>query len=188
MNLTDIENLTIQYGEGWAMAHARRLLSLVEQIGSGLDYDREAIRYAACLHDWGAFPLYRQAGVDHALRSREIAETEILPQTGLPAATIAIILEAIGRHDYRCTEPVQSVEALLLREADFLDFLGVVGVLRAFASGPNNLRACCETVLARIAGVQNRFTIPAAQQIAQQRIAEMEDLLAKLEEESSGYL
>lgn len=188
LNLQDIENLTIQSGEGWGITHVRRVLGLIDQIGRGMAYDQEAIQYATYLHDWGAFPHYSQAGVDHALRSRQIAETEILPQTALTGASVALILEAIERHDYRCMQPVQSVEALLLREADFLDFLGVIGIVRTFAWGPNNLQVCYDRVRARITGIQNRFTIPAAQAIAAQRIAEMEQVLAQLVEESQGHL
>lgn len=188
MDLRDIEALTIEYGEGWGISHVRRVLGLIEQIGSGLDYDHHALQYAAYLHDWGAFPRYRLPGVDHALRSREVAENEILPQTGLPDAAKSVILEAIAKHDYRCSEPAESLEALLLREADFLDFLGVVGIVREFAWGPNNLQKCYDRVLARIAGLRDRFTIPAAQALARQRIAEMEPFLARLVEESRGNL
>lgn len=188
MNLKDVEHLTSEYGEGWGISHVRRVLSLIEQIGRGMDYDREAIQFAAYLHDWGAFPRYRLPGVDHALRSCEIAENEILPQTGLSSTAKSIILEAIAKHDYRCMEPVESTEALLLREADFLDFLGVVGIAREFAWGPNNLQKCYDRVLARIAGVRDRFTIPEAQSLARQRIAEMEPFLARLVDESRGNL
>ena len=188
MNLQDIEKLTIQYGEGWALAHVRRVLGLIEQISADIPYDTEAIQYAAYLHDWGAFPQYAQPGVDHALRSREIAELEILPHTGLSSASIAVILEAIGSHDYRCVEPVQSAEALLLREADYLDFLGVIGVLRAFAAGPKDLQRCYDLTQKRLAAVRGRFTIPAAQAVAAQRIEEMQHVLDRLMEESQGYL
>lgn len=186
MNLQDIETLTLQYGEGWAVAHVRRVLGLIDQISVGIPYDAEAMRYAAYLHDWGAFPHYAQPGVDHALRSHEIAATEILPQTGLSGDTVAVILEAIGLHDYRCMEPVQSAEALLLREADFLDFLGVVGVLRAFAAGPKDLKRCYDVAQKRLAAVRGRFTIPAAQKIAAQRIEEMQQVLDRFTEESRG--
>ncbi len=188
MNLREIETLTIEYGEGWGISHVRRLLNLIEQIGSDMAYDRQAVQYAAYLHDWGAFPRYKLLGVDHALRSHEIAETEILPRTGLPVAVKSVILEAITKHDYRCMEPVASVEALLLREADFLDFLGVVGIAREFAWGPNNLQKCYDRILSRVAGVRGRFTIPAAQTLASQRIADMEPFLARLVEESQGNL
>lgn len=188
MNLREVETLTIECGEAWGISHVRRVLDLIEQIGIGIAYDWEAVQYAAYLHDWGAFPRYKLPGVDHALRSREIAEMEILPHTSLSEAAKSAILEAIAKHDYRCMEPVGSVEALLLREADFLDFLGVVGIAREFAWGPNNLQKCYDRILSRIAGVRGRFTIPAAQALASQRIAEMEPFLARLVEESRGNL
>jgi uncharacterized protein len=188
MDLANIEYLTIEYGEGWGISHVRRVLGLIHAIGGDIAHDHEAVQYAAYLHDWGAFPRYRKMGVDHALRSREVAATEILPQTTLSSASIKNILEAIERHDYRCKDPVHSMEALLLREADFLDFLGVIGIVREFAWGPNNLQQCYDRVQDRIAGVQHRFTIPAAQQIATQRVAEMEQFLARLRDESQGNL
>lgn len=188
MNLLEIEERTIEYGEGWGISHVRRVLALIEQIDIGMVYDREAIQYAAYMHDWGAFARYKLPGVDHAVRSREIAESEILPQTDLPDAVKSVILEAIAKHDYRCIKPVESVEALLLREADFLDFLGVVGIAREFAWGPNNLQKCYDRILSRIAGVRDRFTIPAARELASRRIAEMEPFLARLVEESRGNL
>jgi hypothetical protein len=41
-----------------------------------------------------------------------------------------ILLETIELHDYRDMRPTQSNEALLLREADMLEFLGLIGMAR----------------------------------------------------------
>ncbi len=38
---------------------------------------------AAYMHDWGAFPVYIQKGVEHAIRSRQVVEMEILPRLDL---------------------------------------------------------------------------------------------------------
>ena len=140
MELIDLERMTDEFGEGWAGSHVRRLFQLIGRIDAGLDYDREALAYAVWLHDWGAFSRYYRAGIDHGLRSRQVAEADILPQTGLTEAQKKIILDAIEYHDYRCVLPAWSQEAVLLREADFLDFLGAIGVVREFAWGPNQLR------------------------------------------------
>ena len=85
MNLTldDVIQLTLEVGEDWAVAHAERLLRLIEQIGINLPYDPEVLELAAYLHDWGAFPRYIQKDVEHALRSRQVAEEEILPSLDL---------------------------------------------------------------------------------------------------------
>lgn len=187
MSLSDIETLTRQYGEGWGYPHARRVLALVGRISAGLAYDQESLAYAVYLHDWGAFPQFRQPGVDHALRSRQVAE-ELLPQTGLSRPATRTVLEAIERHDYRDPRPVATPEARLLREADCLDLLGVIGVAREFAWGPNNLAVCRDRIRNRMEGIRGHLTLPAAQALAGDRLAEMERLLDRLEEESFGFL
>lgn len=192
LNLTDLEAMIQAEGGHWALAHVRRVLRLAEDIGAELAYDRHAFAIAAYLHDWGAFPRYRQTGVGHALRSRQVAETEILPRMDLTDEQVGLILDAIERHDYRDLRPVFSVEALLLREADFLDFLGVIGVVREYtgelAPGPYDLAMRYRRILARCDALRSRFTLPRAQEIAAERLARMARCLAWLEEETSGRL
>jgi len=188
MDLAEIEAFTIANGEGHAFAHACRLKKLVEQIDADLVYNRQALEYAIYLHDWGAFSIYRRPGEDHALRSRQIVESEVMPIPGLPDSAVPVVLEAIELHDYRDLRPPISAEALLLREADMLDFLGAVGLAREFARGPHNLRKCYDRAVQRLAVIRGRFTLPASQVIAAQRIAEMERGMARLLEECFGYL
>jgi uncharacterized protein len=188
LSLYEIEQLTQEYGEGWGYPHARRLIWLVDQIDAGIEYDRLALEYAIYLHDWGAFQRFARSGVEHALRSRQIAETEILPLTNLNPDQKSVILDAIEWHDYRNPCPVASEEALLLREADMLDFLGVTGVVREFAWGPNDLMKCYQRILHRREGIRGRFRIPAAMILAEVRLERMGHFLDLLLEESSGFL
>jgi len=88
-----------------------------------------------------------------------------------PASSIPVVLEAIELHDYRNPAPVRSPEALLLREADFLDFLGAIGIAREFARGPRELRPCYGRALSRKEGILGKFTLPTAQRIAESRMA-----------------
>jgi uncharacterized protein len=188
LSIENILQLTLRDGEGWAVAHAHRILDLVRQIGAGIPYNPFALELAVYLHDWGAFPRYAQKGVEHALRSRQVAETEILPSMSLPVATGEIVLEAIELHDYRDSRPTRSNEALLLREADMLEFLGMIGMAREFARGPKDLEACQRRILERRAGIQGRFSLPRAREIAHIRLERMEQCLHWLEEESFGTL
>ena len=188
LSIAEIEKLTQEYGDDWAVAHVHRLLELIDQIGAGLEYDRQAILWAVYLHDWGAFPKFSQPNCEHALRSKQIAEAEILPQVDLPSDVKAKIIEAIELHDYRDKRPVQSAEALLLREADFLDFLGVVGIAREFAKGPKDLQKSYLQILKRRDVIKDRFTIPQARLIAEERLARMDEFFQALLEESFGYL
>jgi uncharacterized protein len=186
--LDDVIAMTLRDGEGWAVAHARRLLELIKLIGQDTPYDLDALTLAVYLHDWGAFPCYQVNGVEHALRSRQVAETEILPHMDLSLSAKQIVLEAVELHDYRDTRPTQSNEALLLREADMLEFLGVIGMARDFARGPRDVEICHRRILARKANIREKFTLPRAQEIAAIRIEHMEQCLQWLDEESFGVL
>ena len=187
--LDDIIQMTHEVGENWAVAHARRLLELIKQIGADLPYDVQIMELAVYMHDWGAFPKYIQKGVEHAVRSRQVVSSmEILPYLNLAAEQKVILLETIELHDYRDPRLPQSNEALLLREADMLEFLGMIGMARDFARGPKNVETCYKRILSRRYGMQGRFTIPAAQKIAQVRLELMEQSLGWLLEESFGTL
>lgn len=188
LTLDDIIQMTLQVGEDWAVAHAKRLIELIQQIGAELPYDSHIMELAAHMHDWGAFPKYTQKGVEHAIRSRQVVEAEILPCLDLNSTQKTILLETIELHDYRDMRPTQSNEALLLREADMLEFLGMIGMARDFARGPRNVETCYKRILSRRNDIQGRFTLPRAQEIARVRIERMKISLQWLNEESFGIL
>ena len=188
LSLNDILQMTQQVGEDWAVAHARRLVELVKQISVDFQYDAHILELAAYLHDWGAFASYAQKDIEHAIRSRQVVEAEILPRLDLTANQKAILLETIELHDYRDMRTPKSNEALLLREADMLEFLGAMGLAREFARGPKNVETCYKRVLSRRGGIQGRFTLPRAQEIAKIRFGRMEKYLEWLRDESFGIL
>src|SRR5262245_41952409 len=123
--------LTGKYGGEYALHHAQRLIRLVEAIGVGLNYDCEAIWLAAHMHDWGTFPHWSREGMPHSRRSRDLAE-EHLRKLKCPAPTLSRVLEAIEYHHGGADE--RSLEAVLLRDADALDGMGAMGILREFAA------------------------------------------------------
>lgn len=188
LTLGDIERMTRDDGHGWGNTHVQRDLKLIELIGADVPHDGVVLAWAAYLHDWGAFPRYMLPDVPHALRSRQVAETDILPHTDFTDAQKAVLLETIEKHDYRDQRPVESREALLLREADWLDMLGVVGVVRDFAWGPNNLRLVYDRIVMHRDALVDRFTLPVARQMAAERIARMDAILAEIIDDSFNLL
>ena len=188
LTLTGIIQMTLEVGEDWAVAHAKRLIELVKRIGTDVPHDGQVIELAAYLHDWGAFPMYFQKDVEHATRSRQVVESAILPHLELTAYQKEILLETIELHDYRDMRPTRSNEALLLREADMLEFLGSIGLAREFARGPKNVETCYKRVLSRRDGIRNRFTLPPAQEIAEVRLERTDVCLGWLVEESFGAM
>ncbi|HUF00385.1 MAG TPA: HD domain-containing protein, partial [Anaerolineales bacterium] len=153
-----------------------------------IPYDSHIMELAAYMHDWGAFPRYIKKDVEHAIRSRQVVEAEILPHLELTTGQKTILLETIELHAYRDMRPTQSNEALLLREADMLEFLGMIGMAREFARGPKNVETCYKRIISRRYGIQGRFTLPRAQEIASLRLERMEKSLQWLNEESFGIL
>lgn len=188
LSLDDIIQMTQRVGGDWAVAHAKRLIELVKQISTGFPYDSKVMELATYMHDWGACPSYAQKDVEHAVRSRQVVESDILPRLNLTAGQKVILLETVELHDYRDMRPTRSNEALLLREADMLEFLGMIGMARDFARGPRNVETCYKRILGRQADIRDRFTIRRAQELAHIRLERMDQCLRWLEGESFGVL
>ncbi len=180
---TEIARLTEERGGTWGINHTRRLLNLVAQISEGLNYNNEAVWIAAHMHDWGAYAPWAQKGVDHVERSVQVAE-EYLAQHDCPPDLKALILECIALHHKPGAD--RSLEATLLRDADGLDFLGVVGVLRDFSKSPRDLRAAFEQVQKRRLAVPPILQLDRARSLAADRIREMDLVLDEFERDSFG--
>ena len=180
---TEIERLTEVHGGVWGINHTRRLLHLVEQIGGNLEYDREAIWIAAHLHDWGAYAPWAQKGVDHVVRSLQVAEEHLMAKGCSPELKV-LVLECIALHHKPGSD--RSLEATLLRDADCLDFLGIVGVLRDFSKNPRGLRAAFDQARERRNTVPQLLQLKASRAIARKRVREMDALLEQFETESVG--
>jgi uncharacterized protein len=183
VELNKIREMTLEYCGEWTLNHADRLLKLIEIIAEDREYDRQLVWIAAHLHDWGAYEPFAEAGKDHAVRSREVA-ADILEQMDLSAEDQCTVLDAIGEHGG--AGECSSIESKLLREADYLDFLGIIGIARDIAKGPRNLQKCVAAVKKRMKLV-DQLTLPKAIEIGRERLAEMNDFLERLESESFGH-
>lgn len=180
----ELARLTLEYGGKWGINYTRRLLHLIEIIGEGLAYDREVVWAAAHLHDWGGYAPWLQSGVDHALRSGQVAR-EFLEQREFEQAWIEAVLLRIETHHQGGRE--RPLEAQLLSDADALDFLGVIGILRDFAKKPKAMREAFDTTQKRKAKLPAQLCLEKSRQIAAKRVQEMDHVLERFEEESFGY-
>ena len=118
--------------------HVIRVYRMAERLALAEGANLEIVRAAALLHD----AQDSQAGRDaqeaekrgnHHLRSAEFA-AEVLRSEGWPAAEIAAVQHCIQTHRFRddSTSP-QTLEAKVLFDADKLDAIGAIGVVRAVA-------------------------------------------------------
>jgi uncharacterized protein len=195
MNRNEIVRLSGEYGGAWIVNHAERLLKLMETIGDGLEFDRDAIWIAAYLHDWGACPKWTREGVNHCRRSREVAEA-YLAKAHCPAKRIATVLEAIEFHHGGFAG--RRTETVLLGDADALDSLGVLGVLKEFAMipaevvgdyclpGSFGMREAFERVCIRRENLPRLLRLEKSRELAAARLADMDRLLAELQRDTFG--
>lgn len=175
--------LTEEYGGAWGINHTRRLLKLIDLIGAGQSYNAAALWVAAHLHDWGGYGQWAQPGVDHALRSRQVAES-FLAERQYPPDEAQLILDCIEFH--HSDNSARPLEVQLLGDADALDFLGVVGVLRDVSKNAKNLRQAVDISRKRRAKLPGLLCLAKSKEIAVQRLADMDELVAKFEIDSFG--
>lgn len=141
--------------------HQPRMYALTRVIGEGLDYDDDVVYAAVWLHDLGVFLGHRPADLAELVRWDSVSYAldrtpGILSGFGFPAHKIAAVVEAIRTHQ-PASEP-GTTEGIIVRDADILEQLGAVGILRAvskvgrdtrfldFASAVEGLHRNCTTL------------------------------------------
>ena len=187
--MEEVERLVSRAGTHpvWGYAHCLRVYALAGELAEaeGLDYDPEVLRLAALLHDIGLYRAYRlREGADHVRRSVAVA-TRLLRDGDFPPSATRLVLDAIEHHPPGAP-PGRSTEALLLKEAVALDYLGAVGISRVLAMV--GLEDEVPDVPAAVKHAKSlRLRIPpllqldAAHALAHERVIEVDDFFANLE-------
>src|SRR6478609_9166234 len=113
--------------------HQPRLYALTQRIGEGMAYDDDVVYAAAWLHDLGVFVGHRPedpaklAKWDHVIYTMKEVPA-ILERAGFPGEKIPAVLEVIQNH--QPGDKPTTVESTILRDADILEQLGAIGILR----------------------------------------------------------
>jgi len=175
----------------WGVSHYERvyLLSLEIAESEKMELDTDVLFAAALLHDMGAFEPFRQAGVDHARRSVQVVD-EVLKKAGFPMEKLAAVQDAIRGHSYY-DKPSDRPESIVLHDADTLDFLGAMGIIRIISiTGRGSWASDLPTALKTLKGFQedlpDNLITQTAQKIGKERLQEMKDIFKMLEKASFG--
>jgi uncharacterized protein len=177
-------------------SHQPRLYSLIREIGTGLDFDDDVVFAAVWLHDLGVFYGHRPEDLEALARWDNTAYAmerapAILRGFGFPEHKVPAVVEAIRTHQLS-GEPA-SIEATLLRDADVLEQLGAVGILRTvckigrdtrFATFADAIRSLQKT----LDSLPSLIRLDSARRLAEPRVAELRAFLAAAHAESGGAL
>lgn len=179
---------------GDKFGHQPRLYQLALQVGAGSAFDDDVVFAAAWMHDLGVFIGHRPEELP-ALASWDMIAYALktvpglLEKFGFPVEKIPLVMEVIRTHQPACT-PV-SLEATILRDADILEQLGAVGILRTVCKVGRDTRfkvfRDALKVLQRNADeLPGKLRLENARRLAEPRIKVLRDFIAAAENEANG--
>jgi uncharacterized protein len=178
------------------LGHQPRLYALTQLVGQGLAYDDDVVYAAAWLHDLGVFighrpedpvELSRWDNVAYAMKQAPAA----LLQSGFPTTKVARVVEAIRTHQPHLSP--STIEGTILRDADILEQLGAIGILRVAAKIGRDTRYptftdAATTLRKALVELPGKLHLDAAKALAQPRIALLQGFLKELDQEAHGAL
>ena len=176
--------------------HQPRLFALAQQIAFDLNYDDDVVFAAAWLHDLGVFVGHRPedpaelARWDHVLYTCERAP-QILAEAGFPAEKVPAVLAAIREHQPK--DHPTSIESTILRDADILEQLGGIGILRTVCKVGRDTRYATftdaiETLRKNLQVLPGELRLENAKRLAEPRIAALKSFLEAVDAEANGNL
>jgi uncharacterized protein len=180
-------------------SHQPRLYALTREIAAltpTLASDDDIVYAAAFLHDLGVFIGHRPedptalAAWDHVAYTCAQAPA-ILTRLNFPAEKIPAVLTCIREHQPQDTPTTP--EATLLRDADILEQLGAIGILRTAAKLGSDTRfhtfADARASLHRaLTTLPAQIRLEATRQLAAPRIATLQAFLTALDTEAGPHL
>ena len=190
--------------------HVLRVYRTAEHLARQENADLEIVRAAALLHDVADSTAGTQQRKEHHIASAEFA-TQVLAEEGWQPERIAAVQHCIRAHRFRNNgdEP-QTIEAKVLFDADKLDVLGAIGVVRVvayatlagqpiyaepsarfLASGekePGEPHSAYHEHLFKLTKIKDRLFTRAARVVAEERDAYIRAFFERLIAESNGDL
>jgi uncharacterized protein len=189
-----VEYIRAQANPPDKFSHQPRLYQLAKRLAGAQPYDDDVVFAAAWMHDLGVFIGHRPEdaaalavwdNVAYAIKETP----KVLEQLGFPGEKIPAVIEAISTH-LPSSKP-RTFEAVLLRDADILEQLGAISILRTVSKVGRDTRfvrfADAVRVLRRnLEVLPAQMQLAAAQSLAEPRIKALREFLIATELESGG--
>jgi uncharacterized protein len=171
----------------WGWQHCERNYQVAMRLakGDGLKVDPDVLFAASFLHDMAAFPPYAKGGVEHGDRAAQTSEA-VLRDAGFPMSKFAAVQAAERGHMYYSNPGVEP-EAIVLHDADSLDFLGSIGAARMIAltgEKAHDFGAALTALRSLLHDVPTRLLTKTGRRIGAQRAAELQRFLDDVHTES----
>ncbi len=173
-----------------------RLYALTLAVGKGRTYDDDVVFAAAWLHDPGVFTGHSPedpvslAQWDHVGYAIDVAPG-ILRQAGFPEHKIEAVIEAIRTH--QPADRPMSLEGAILRDADILEQLGAIGILRTVCNAGRDTRfpaftAAVQYLQRILMELPGQIEFETTRTLARPKIEALESFLKAVEAEAKPAL
>ena len=175
-------------------SHQPRLYSLAQQLAENQPFDDDVLFAAVYLHDLGVFIGHRPEDVAQLARWDALAYAlkqtpSLLQRFGFPPGKIPAVVEAIRTH-LPSAQPT-TFEGTLMRDADILEQLGAVAILRTVCKVGRDTRFIrfgdALRVLQRNADeLPAMLQLAASRRLAQPRVSALRAFLEAAQSEANG--
>jgi uncharacterized protein len=167
-------------------SHQARLYTLTQEIGTGLTYDDDLVFAAVWLHDLGVFIGHRPeepallAAWDCVAYAMQQTPA-VLTRFNFPAKKIPAVVEIIRTHQPRFAPA--TIEGQVVRDADILEQLGAVGILRTVTKIGRDTRFryfpdALKVLQKNLDTLPAQLKLPSSKKLAKPRIRILKDFLA----------
>jgi len=171
----------------WGWQHSERDYQLAMQCakGDGLAVDTDVLFAAAMLHDMAAFPPFEDPKTEHG-DVAAIKSAPILRDAGFPMAKFPAVQAAMREHMYY-TKVGTIPEAIVLHDADSLDFLGAAGAARMLAltgESKSSVQPAIKALRSFVTDIPPKLVTRTAKRMGAERAAELARFLDSLRDET----
>jgi uncharacterized protein len=176
--------------------HQPRLYALATTIGQDMVYDDDVLFAAAWMHDLGVFLGHRPQDLEQLSRWDHVPYTisrsrELLTGWGFPVGKLDAVAEALRTHQAK--DKPTTEEGVLLRDADILEQLGAVGILRAVVKVGRDTRypsfsAILPVLNHAVDHLANQTRLTRSKTMAQSRAEMLRSFLSAIHDEAGDLL
>jgi uncharacterized protein len=167
---------------GWQHSERNYRIALELAAGDGLRIDTDVLFAAAFLHDMAAFMPCEDTKLEHGECAAQQSGA-ILRGAGFPMEKLPAVQAAERGHMYY-SNPGTQPEAIVLHDADSLDFLGEIGAARMLSLAGEHAESfapAVKTLRSFVRDIPPKLITKTAQKIGAERAAALERFLDALQ-------
>ena len=176
-------------------SHQPRLYALALSLAqsANISFDDDVLHAAVWLHDLGVFEGHRPTNPELLAKWDNVAYAcQVLPALlhswNFPEEKVSSVIYCIQQHAASCRP--DSAEAILLHDADLLEQLGAVGIMRTLCKVGRDTRYATHgsavKVLESALNLPDLLLLPEARPLAEKRTVTLQQFINSLADETFG--